>query len=68
MTTIDNAYGFNVIEELETLNKRYPTPIIGRAVLYIKLQQRTRMNDALRINELETKLREYEAREAALRG
>jgi hypothetical protein len=68
MPTLDSAYAFHVINELEALNRRYPCPVITATISYIKALQQTRMEDALRINELEAKLREYEAREATLRG
>lgn len=67
-TDLESAYGFHVVEELEKLNRYYPCPQLPRAVAYIKLLQETRLQDGLRINDLQEKLREYEARETALRG
>lgn len=67
-TELDHAYGFRVVDELEKLHRYYPCPQLPRAVAYIKLLQETRLTDGLRINELQDKLREYEAREACLRG
>lgn len=65
---LDSAYGFHVIEELEHLNRYYPCRQVPRAIAYIKLLQETRLRDGLLINELQAKLREYEARETCLRG
>lgn len=64
----DCGFGFRVVEDLESLNRRYPCPVLPQAVTYIKLLQQTRLTDALRINELETKVYEYEAVQAGLRG
>ena len=68
MSALESAYGFRVVDELEKLNRYYPCPQLPRAITYIKHLQETRLQDGLRINELQTKVREYEAAQAALRG
>jgi hypothetical protein len=55
------AWGCDVVTRLEMAG-------MHESALYVRKMQMARLNDALRINELETRVREYEDRDARERA